>query len=503
MLKAVVFDDEPIVLTGLMKKIDWGRFGIELAGTARDGLSALRLARRIQPHIVLTDIRMPGMNGLELIEKLSAELSNTMFIVFSGYNEFEYVRRAIGLGVVDYLEKPITMTKVEKAIARTLEIIGKEQAFSELKVKWEESREERLEMATLELLLIGEEATARWKETFGEGSSRLSAVTVFAFECAGPPLPEHPLYREIKVRNGNEYLSVVFHAEKRSPALEEQLNHWDNRVLYGSGRTYASLGEAKRSYREAIRALRYGKFLEESGRVRIEDVEGKESKGYVDLQQHEEAIIVSLRTGDKEGLEWALNGFRAWTKERRLTPERVEEELLKLVFLCVDIARETGRDMTSLGIVRHRELHELDALDRMFDWMRGKLEELVAWTTSARREMKHASLERILDYMEERYAQDLSLQELADLAELHPAYLSLLFKERLGVSYRKYLTGIRMEKAKALLREGERVHEVYGKVGYVNQRHFAETFKRAVGMTPGHYRDLHAAGRRYANDEDV
>lgn len=503
MLKAVVIDDEPIVLTGLTRKIDWARHGIELAGTARDGLSALSLARKIRPDIVLTDIRMPGLDGLQLIEKVSSESPRTMFIVFSGFNEFDYVRRAIGLGVVDYLEKPITVAQVDKAIIRTIEKIGREQEFRELKVKWEASREERLERATLDLLLIGDEAVEVWKETYGEDCLTFSAVTVLAFDGSKPPLPAHPSYREIEVRNGSEYLSVVLHREGRTPALEEQLLSWNIRERFGSGRTYPLIGEAKRSYREALRALRYGKFLEESGRVRIEDVEGRDSKRYVDLQQHEESVIVAIRTGDKEGLNWALNGFQAWTKERRMTPERVEEELLKLVFLCIDVAKETGGDMRELGIVRHRELHELNSLDEMFGWMRGKLAELIVWTTSARREMKHASLERILDYMDERYGQDLSLQELAELVGLHPAYLSLLFKERLGVSYRKYLTGIRIEKAKSLLREGERVHEVFNKVGYVNQRHFAETFKRTVGMTPGHYRDLHSTGRRYMRDEET
>ncbi|GIO15530.1 hypothetical protein J19TS2_50850 [Cohnella xylanilytica] len=501
MLRAVIIDDEPIVLTGLMRKIDWGKHGIELAGTAKDGLSALRLIRRTRPDIVLTDIRMPGLDGLRLIEKVSAESPHTMYIVFSGFNEFEYVRRAIGLGVVDYLEKPVTVTKVEKAIMKTLERMEREQAFAEMKAKWEANREERLEKATLDLLLIGEEAIDNWKEAYGVEEPSFYAITVLAFDGDMPSLPIGPSYKEIKIRNGNERLSVILHQDRRVSEWDERLSSLNIRERYGSGRTYLSLGDAKRTYREAVRALRFGKFLEESGRIRIEDVEGKDNKPYADLLPLKEAVLVALRTGDKDGVDWALNRFQAWTQEWKLPPERVEEELLKLALLCTDVVRETGGDTPTLGSIRHSELRELDSLGAMFGWIRGKLAELMLWTNTARRDMKHASLERILDYMEERFAQDLSLQELAGLVELHPAYLSLLFKERLGVSYRKYLTGIRMEKAKALLREGERVHEVYRKVGYVNQRHFAETFKRAVGMTPGNYRDLHSSGRRYGHDE--
>jgi len=137
MLKAVIFDDEYIVLQGLRQMIDWSRYGVELAGTAEDGVSALQLLRACKPDIVLTDIRMPGMDGLQLIETAAAESPETMFIVFSGFNEFEYVRRAIGLGVIDYLEKPVTVSKIEAALRRTMNRIGKEQAFGEMKKKLE------------------------------------------------------------------------------------------------------------------------------------------------------------------------------------------------------------------------------------------------------------------------------------------------------------------------------------------------------------------------------
>jgi two-component system response regulator YesN len=242
--------------------------------------------------------------------------------------------------------------------------------------------------------------------------------------------------------------------------------------------------------------------MNESGRVRIEEIENRENKLYADLSHHEKSIILSLRTGDKDGMNWALHAYRAWVKEWKVTPERLEQELVKLVFVSLEMAREIGAETKELGMIRHWELHEMNSLDDMFGWMHGKLNELMVWTTGKRRESKHASLERVLDYIEERYGQDLSLQGLAELVELHPAYLSLLFKEQLGISYSKYLTNLRIEKAKALLREGERVHEVYRRVGYLNQRHFADVFKRTVGISPGHYREAHSSGRRYAFDDE-
>jgi two-component system response regulator YesN len=116
MLKAVVFDDEYIVLQGLKTMIDWPKYGIELVGTAEDGQAALVLFLRERPDIILTDIRMPGMNGLELIESVMKQEPDTVCIVFSGFNEYEYVKRAIQLGVADYLEKPINIAQIEEAV---------------------------------------------------------------------------------------------------------------------------------------------------------------------------------------------------------------------------------------------------------------------------------------------------------------------------------------------------------------------------------------------------
>jgi two-component system response regulator YesN len=131
----------------------------------------------------------------------------------------------------------------------------------------------------------------------------------------------------------------------------------------------------------------------------------------------------------------------------------------------------------------------------MFRWLRSDLGALLAWTKASRRSAKHAAVEQALAYLEERYGQDVSLQELAEHVGLNPTYFSLLFKEEMGTTYIKHLTHIRMERAKAMLRDGLRVGEVSEKVGYLNYRHFTEIFKKLVGVTPGQYRDGYHAGK--------
>ncbi|QHW29941.1 response regulator [Paenibacillus rhizovicinus] len=150
MLKAVVFDDEYIVIEALRMLIDWTGLEVELVGTAGDGIAALELFRQERPDIVLTDIRMPGMDGLQLIREIMREAEDTCCIVFSGFNEFEYVKEALQLGVTDYLEKPITDESVERSLRKAVSKIGSQRETTEIRRKWEESQRELLDKARLD-----------------------------------------------------------------------------------------------------------------------------------------------------------------------------------------------------------------------------------------------------------------------------------------------------------------------------------------------------------------
>ena len=131
----------------------------------------------------------------------------------------------------------------------------------------------------------------------------------------------------------------------------------------------------------------------------------------------------------------------------------------------------------------------------MFRWLRQQLDAQLAWKKASSRLPRHAAVNRALAYLEERYGQDVSLQDLAEHVGMNPTYLSLLFKEEMGATYIKHLTHIRMERAKEMLRDGFRVNEVSEKVGYLNYRHFTETFKKHVGVTPGQYREGYQVGK--------
>ncbi|WP_017815655.1 response regulator [Paenibacillus shenyangensis] len=509
MLRAAIFDDEYIVLQGLKRMIDWSRYGVELAGTADNGHTALELVRSHQPDIILTDIRMPGMDGLQLIEAVMREKPDTVCIVFSGFNEFEYVRRAIGLGVIDYLEKPITIDKIEATMKKTMERIEKEQQFGVMKQRYEASRRDLLEKAVLDLLFVGAAAENKLYQQLGLQAQEIAGVTVIALNGKSTPAIEHPCCRVVQVSTAEEQLLVLFHLgipgenadvdqHKTEPIWEYLLTLEETeQSVYASGRTYSSLADAARSWREARKALRYACFFAETGWVRFEDV-GEEKEDHPELSEWEEALVFSLRACDQDGLQHSLDAFEQWTGTARLTPERVEQEMLKLLFLGADVLRETGEDasqaLPSMRIL-YQELNTLDTLENMFGWCRSRMEKLLHVMEAVRGPGKHNAVRQATVYMEQHYGQSLSLPEVAEHVGMNANYFSLLFKEEMGISYIKYLTRIRMEHAKRLLIEGMRVHEASEKTGYYNHRHFGEVFKRTFGMTPGQYRESHGRGQ--------
>ncbi|PKG21905.1 response regulator [Niallia nealsonii] len=493
MLKAVIFDDEYIVLQGLQRMIDWTKYGIELVGTAANGKEALTVFEKMHPDIVFTDIRMPGMDGLEVIEKILSIAPETICIVFSGFNEFEYVKKALKLGVTDYLEKPITIPTIEDAIQRIIEEISHQQNISSLQLKWENTREELLEKATLDLLLLGEDAIPKWRESFGSEADHVVGVTVLALSRKELVLQNHSSYKAVQVRNGLEHSLVVFHFQDRVEDLWEQLLSCPEKfgMALGSGRTYKHLADAKKSYKEALQALRYGQFMDEIGWTLFENI-GENPQIPANLTEQEESIIFHIRTGDKEGFINQLNSFIKQLEEQRLNPNVIEQEILKIIYLGMEVAKEVREDIlkiNGIGFVPHIEIRLLNTKETMYRWFREQMEKIMDRSLNVRQAIKHEAVEKACKYMKENFFRDLTLQEVSEYVGMNPTYFSLLFKEEMEITYIKYLTQIRVEQAKKLLREGQRVGYVSEKVGYHSSKHFSELFKKYVGVKPGQYRD--------------
>ncbi|WP_274651378.1 helix-turn-helix domain-containing protein [Paenibacillus humicola] len=492
MIKAVVFDDEYIVLEALGALIDWKGLGIELAGTAMDGISALETFRSVRPEIVLTDIRMPGKDGLRLVEEIMEEAPDTCCVVFSGYNEFEYVKNAIRLGVTDYVEKPITETSIERALRKVLGQIGRNEEIRTLERRIEETRRELLEKAVWDLLRFGKEAEAKWRDCFGQEAGRVCGVTVLAAKEAFT-LPVHAAYRTVFLRSERERLAVVFHFM----ALPQ--SYWDDiasdldtaGVTAGIGTTAADPAGADRSYSEAQRALKSALLLGLKGAVRFSEP-GDWSASPDSLAERAESVILSLRAGSRALFLEQVDRFLDGIREAKADPDVAEHEMLRLIYAASEAVKEAGgplNDAPQEPCVPHIEIREAAERGAAPDWFRERIEAIADGGMKLREQSKHTAVEKARLYIERHISRDVSLQEAAEHAGLNATYFSVLFKEVMGETYIKYVTRCRMELAKTLLRKGYKVGEVSEKVGYLTHRHFSEVFKKHTGLTPGQFKE--------------
>ena len=487
-MKAVIIDDEFIVIEGLMKMIDWPSFGIDIAATANNGLEALDLIRRHRPELILTDIRMPGMDGLQLLETVKSILPDAYTIVFSGYNEFEYVKKAIQIGASDYLEKPITVQSVGRALRKAADRLRRDR---EIREKVKDGLRADLQAMTIELLKGRFRDYDRWTEAACDLVECLTAVTVLVspdrlrledrHECAFITIPQE-----------DGFITVIAHREPPDPQLWEYIEGSGDAPV-GAGSTHDHVSRLADSLKEAKKALRCAQYLNHNGLLRYEEL-GEWLTAPGDLSEREEDIMLSLRAGHYAGLMENVDRFVAWLREQPLDPEIVERELVKILYLALSASKEIVRLGEDSGPLPHLELRDLKGKDEMLDWFRGQMDRIVGSMLEIRENSKHDTIERAKRYIDEHLADDLSLQTLAAHLNMSPSGLSLMFKEVTGTTYIKYMTRLRMERAKQLLAEGRKVGEVSEMVGYYTYRHFTDVFKQQTGMTPGQYREKFAAG---------
>jgi two-component system response regulator YesN len=275
--------------------------------------------------------------------------------------------------------------------------------------------------------------------------------------------------------------------------LWDQLLNWSEQtgVAVGSGKTYTNLLDIHKSYHEALHALRYTQFMNEFEWYRFEDI-GENPKHSNDLSKHEQAVIFHIRTGNKEELFEQLKALIEQYDKNRLHPDVIERELLKLVYLGLEVVKETGCDPNQVwpDYMPHQDIRRLQTKEEMFSWLYDQLEKIIHASINIRSTYKHEAIERACTFIKENYTRDVTLQEVSEHVGMNATYLSLLFKEEMGESYIKYLTQLRMEKAKQLLAQGKKVAEVSELVGYHSYRHFSELFKKHVGIKPGQFKEM-------------
>ena len=543
MLKTFLAEDEIVVRENIKKMVPWEQYGFELVGEASDGEMALPLIKKLKPDLLITDIKMPFMDGLTLCKVVKKELPDIKIVILSGYDDFNYAKEAIGIGVEDYLLKPITKNAF---LERLCEIRSRyeheksqreyyEQFHREMQeYEQNSSRDffeglisgtmdmgemyERADKLGLDIVaeayniliftLESENAAAGQSETYSEWEARarekiegLFADHSYAMLFRNNVFSYGVLVKEQKDnpgKNTRDCVESIREILSDAPAGQP----W----FIAAGEPVERLSNMKHSYNTA--AQTYARRYLYDGHILYyrdlkEEELAKDDGRYlkkVDINAMDPAIIQKfLGSGLKEETgNFVRDYFHAIGKEPMTSMVFRSYVILNVRFSVLSFLNRMGYCASAL-----EESDTEDALEQGGASMEAAMayaEKILQKAIEIRDEnsgnKNRDILENSIEYIKTHYMdENMSLNAVAQVANISANHFSALFSQNIGQTFIEYLTGIRMEHAKELLRcTGKRASEIALEVGYKDSHYFSYLFKKTQGMTPSDYRKAKEEG---------
>ncbi len=527
MYRIVIIDDEPVVREGISRNIDWHKHGFELCAACRDGREGLEAIERHQPDVVLTDICMPFVDGLELAAWISERYPGTRTILLTGYDEFEYAHEAVKLKVSGFLLKPITAAELrvelerlraelnyERRSQKRLQLLHdqleesmpllRERFLNSLVKSPPEAVELERRTALLELnlpgpqyivLICGLDSTDEPDELAELGVAQIMTETAARFP--GAAAFSTPNDWSVALLSASDEAATVSVALECAELVAERVSEELGRtVSIGIGDPVAAVDRVPLSYNEARTALEHRLVLGPAQIVTVQQVRGRESAAAAAPEGEARAEYArALRNGDAAASDLALQSFLSLL---RTAPGSIEARYLATQRLLADglnALEALGIEwelLSEFGANPFEQLSRLNTLDSIERWFR-RLQTKAAAVLNERQ--KQHSKRKVLAAEEfiRRHYQDpgLSLKRLCGELSVSKSYFSAMFKEYTGMTFVEYVTALRMERAKELLaREQLRSYEVADQVGFKDAHYFSLTFKKQTGFSPTEFREL-------------
>lgn len=517
--KVILVDDEPMILRSLKVAIPWEELNLEIVGEARNGEGALQLIKEKSPHMVVSDIRMPGMDGISLMKEVLADNAKLIFIIISGYGEFEYAREALRQGAFDYLLKPIDHEELTEMLVRAnkrldtqiendklihsvqvLSLMARERMFLELiegnqrtlqHMNWMESDELEQDyfMAVVQLdqYLNGHwtmQEKRLWlfaiRNILEEWSEQNSGMTVFPFH-SGEWIVIFPSHmNDDTMMLGKD----IIHQIKKYSKLT---------CFVGISKRSKGIDQLNSAYQSATRAL-YQRFYTEQEGVFIDSDDSTEHAPIQEVKypKHlETAILQCIRTLDLERMLPLFDDTKAYIEGYSLTKDIAERMIVEMTVVLYRQFEYSNLHVDgSLGELIQR-LHDMGTLSEMINEVKATFEKKVNENRySQSKEDVQTIVEKAQKYIENHYHKDLSIEEIAEVVDLSISHFCMIFKQVSGYTFLEYLTKCRMDKAKYILKNTSvKVYQIAPLVGYQDPKYFTQVFKKATGKTPSEFRE--------------
>lgn len=535
-IKVFLVEDEMVIRRGIKNSIDWEKKGYIFCGEASDGELAYPMIIKEKPDILITDIRMPFMDGLELCKLVKEELPNIKILILSGYDEFDYAKEAIRLGVTEYLLKPISSGKLLEALNGVSESIRREKEDKDLVRKYMEEMRENTEhekQKFFEQMIAGNLSMADALETGKKYEMNLSAgmynLLLFRFTLGEENRKSGELLGEAEyaIKKLTERLEYVFEFQRDvegwafllmadneeqmservkelSKDLEEIMKNYSTIAYFGGiGQPVARLRELEESFREAERALAARFTMELNRIISVEDIrmaqnvdtlDDIEITSFGEIEKTRTMLEKFLNNGAEDEIDEFVDVYINELPEENLKSVLMRQYIIMDAYIvmmsfCEKIEGIEG-EMQAQSEELKNSMKTIQTLEEIKNYIRMLLKKIIGVRDTISGRRYSDIIEIAKDQIRKTYMSDeISLNTIAAEVGMSPSYFSSIFSKEMGKTFVEYLTEIRMDRAKELLMcSSMKTSEIGYEVGYKDPHYFSYIFKKTQNCTPKEFR---------------
>lgn len=537
MYKVLIADDESLIREGLTRGIDWNALRCEVVGEVSNGIEAIAAIEHMAPHIVITDIRMPGKNGLQVTEFATSSDLQRKVIILSGYSDFEYARQAVQLGAFDFILKPTDYSEVINVIKKAVEAIQMEERRNAELIKFKEEFRSQFHIyrrAFLNKLITIPQLSDRNLDGIRESMDlygmkqdnpvyimlcKIDEFESFRIRHSEEELQlllmalDHQMISYLKEADGayfvplkDDLYAIVLMAENHlventlTMMCEElqmiiKSNYLKLTLSFGISTIKPSILELNKGYLEAGEALRHILYLGGESIIFFEGLQKSTNDAspfpYSTYIECYKPILKCLQIGDAAACHDQLQHlFRLFkcNQEQRDTIKSI----------CIEVGAQVSSMITNSSMECPENLREqlyleiinCETSEGYFKILDSVICEIAREVFKQTRTQHKKIVQQVLDLIHKHYMKDITLTWISSQIHLNSSYISRLVKNECGETFTNLLTQYRIEKAKEMLKNPQnKIYEVSKKVGITDAQYFSSKFKKHTGMTPSDYRD--------------
>jgi len=530
MYKVLISDDEIRICKLIRNLIDWESLGAEVIGIANDGLSAYDMIFEKKPDIVITDIRMPGCDGLEMIRRVREKEINTDFIIISGYQQFDYAQKAIRYGVEDYILKPINERELTDMLRKVISQNDRKRSF----VQNQERTEEELrksnqlmkknvlndmlnnmngagtnsgalgmdEAMTVQAVLIKPDIDCNIEqfETYRALLQKTEEQADKVFTEAGcnyiSTVKDEGVYMIFSLHD-NEDIESKFRLVKRNLMVQNSAFFPKFTITVGVGERKDGMAGLPISIRDARHAMLNRIFLGTGEIIRRSDFRIQEPLKTEEIFTHSirSRFLERIEVFDFEGLKMIIESIGMSSYKFKNSDGRFVERLSDMIlttYLFGTTALHDEKDTEDLKEKWRKTFLLCVTSKEVFEQLSLILEENLKMLLEQNNRAQAKPVMEAKAYLQEHYRESIRLEDISNMEGFNSTYFSTLFKKETGQNFSDYLIELRVNRAKILLTDSNlSVSDIAEEVGYQDLKYFSRIFKRLTGLNPTEYRRLY------------